>query len=280
MKYVGAHVSTAGGVANAPLRAAEIGATAFALFTKNQRQWRARPLKEKEIENFKNNCRVHGYPPDVILPHDSYLINLGNPDPKGLERSRTAFIKEMRRCRQLGLTALNLHPGSHKKMIGETECLDRVAESLNRALEEVEGVTAVIENTGGMGGQVGHRFEHLAHLIEKIRDKDRVGICLDTCHLFVAGYDIRTPEAYEKTMEEFDRIVGFEYLRGMHLNDSRGELGSRRDRHHSLGRGELGWEPFRMIMADPRMDNIPLVLETSDPGLWPEEIQLLKKFAG
>lgn len=278
MKYVGAHVSASGGVFNAPLNAKKIGAKAFALFTKNQRQWKAKPLTDDEIVKFKEYCEKEGYSPDYILPHDTYLINLGAPEPEALQKSRDAFTEEMKRCELLGLKFLNFHPGSHKKKMSDEECLKIVAESVNLALTETRGVTAVIENTAGTGGSVGYRFEHLAGIIGLVDDKSRMGVCLDTCHTFAAGYDIRTRETYEATMNEFGKIVGFEYLKGMHLNDSKVELGSRKDRHHSLGQGLLGWEPFKFIMNDSRMDDIPLVLETIDEDLWAEEIKSLYKF--
>ncbi|MCP4214904.1 MAG: deoxyribonuclease IV [bacterium] len=278
MKYIGAHVSASGGVFNAPLNAAKIGAGAFALFTKNQKQWKAKPLTEEIIAAFKENCSTAGFSAGQILPHDSYLINPGNPDKEGLEKSRNAFIDELERCSQLGLETLNFHPGSHKKLIDEAECLKVIGESLNMAIDAVKGVCLVIENTAGQGGNVGYRFEHLASLIDMVTDKSRIGVCLDTCHTFAAGYDLRTPEAYEQTMAEFQSVVGFEYLKGMHINDSKVALGSRKDRHHSLGQGELGWEPFKMIMRDERIDNIPLVLETIDETLWPEEIKQLRAF--
>lgn len=275
MKYIGAHVSSSGGVFHAPENAQKIGAKAFALFIKNQRQWTAKPLTDDEIEKFKINCAKENYSPDHILPHDSYLINLGAPEPEALEKSRQAFIDEMKRCSLLGLKYLNFHPGSHKKMITDEECLKLVAESVNLALRETEGVTAVIENTSGQGGNVGYRFEHLAAIINMVEDKSRIGVCLDTCHTFSAGYDIRTPAAYKKTMDTFNEIVGFQYLKGMHLNDSKVELGSRVDRHHSLGQGLLGWNTFEILMNDPRLDNIPLILETIDENLWEEEIKRL-----
>jgi deoxyribonuclease-4 len=275
MKYVGAHVSIAGGVENAPENARAIGATAFALFTKNQRQWHAKPLEEKQITLFKERCEACGYTPEQILPHDSYLINLGAPEEAALKKSRAAFEDEMARCEQLGLKYLNFHPGSHKKMIDEAACLKRIAESVNRALDQTRGVIAVIENTAGQGSNLGWRFEHLAAIIDGVEDKSRVGVCLDTCHTFSAGYDIRTPEAYKETMDAFEKVVGFEYLCGMHLNDAKPELGSRVDRHDSIGKGNIGLEAFRLIMNDPRMDGIPLVLETIDSELWPEEIKLL-----
>jgi deoxyribonuclease-4 len=278
MKYIGAHVSSAGGVFNAPLNAKKIGATAFALFTKNQKQWKASPLTDHEIEMFRENCQKGDYSMDHILPHDSYLVNLGAPEKEALEKSREAFIDEMKRCGQLGLKLLNFHPGSHKKMMTDEDCLKRVGESINISLDKTVGVTAVIENTSGQGGNVGHRFEHLAALIDIVEDKTRVGVCLDTCHTFSAGYDIRTPETYENTMKMFDEIVGLKFLKGMHLNDSMVAFGSHKDRHHSLGKGELGWETFALLMKDPRLDNLPLILETIDEELWAEEIRRLFSF--
>ncbi|MGR5176750.1 deoxyribonuclease IV [Vibrio parahaemolyticus] len=278
-KYIGAHVSAAGGVDNVPQRASEIGANAFALFTKNQRQWVAKPLTEEVIANFKSECAKFGFRPEQILPHDSYLINLGAPEIEKLEKSRAAFIDEMERCQQLGLTLLNFHPGSHLKQISEEECLDRIAESINLAHQAVPEVVAVIENTAGQGSNLGWRFEHLAHIIDKVVDKSRVGVCIDTCHTFTAGYDLSTKSACEQTFAEFDRIVGMHYLRAMHLNDSKIPLGGRVDRHHSLGQGEIGWACFEYIMQDPRFDSIPLILETIDPTIWVDEIQQLRRFA-
>ena len=275
MKRIGAHVSAGGGVENAPLNAQKIGASAFALFTKNQRQWRAKPLTDTGIAAFRDNLEQVGIAPRHVLPHDSYLINLGHPDPEALEKSRNAFVDEMQRCQQLGLELLNFHPGSHLKRIPEGESLALVADSINIALEQTEGVTAVIENTAGQGSNLGHRFEHLAAIIDRVEDKSRVGVCLDTCHTFTAGYDLRTEEACALTFAEFDRVVGFDYLRGMHLNDSKPKLGARVDRHQSLGIGEIGWEAFRYIMNDDRFEEIPMILETIDDTLWAEEIQQL-----
>ncbi len=275
MKYVGAHVSAAGGVENAPLNAHRIGAKAFAVFTKNQRQWKAKPLSARSIEAFKRNCEDWEYPPERILPHDSYLINLGHPEADGLTKSREAFLDEFRRCEQLGLKYLNFHPGSHLGKGPVDECLKRIADSINWALDKTRGVTAVIENTAGQGGHVGHRFEHLAEIIDGIEDRSRVGVCLDTCHTYTAGYDLKTPGGYDDTIQAFDRIVGLRYLKGMHLNDCKKTMGSRVDRHESIGRGTLGLEPFRSIMRDSRMENIPLILETPDDSLWPQEISLL-----
>jgi len=275
MKYVGAHVSASGGVENAPLNAGKIGAKAFALFTKNQRQWVAKPLTEKSIHTFQENLEKVGIAPEQVLPHDSYLINLGHPESGPLQKSRNAFLDEMQRCEQLGLKMLNFHPGAHLNKYSEEQSLITVADSINWTLEQTEGVVAVIENTAGQGTTLGYRFEHLATIIDGVEDKSRVGVCLDTCHTFTAGYDLRTAEACEATFAEFERIVGFNYLRGMHLNDSKPDLGSRVDRHDSIGKGKIGLECFRYIMNDARFDEIPMVLETIDENRWPEEIHLL-----
>ena len=276
MKFVGAHVSASGGVDQAVIRAHELEATAFALFTKNQRQWKAAPLAADVIDKFKSACAQYGYGPGQILPHDSYLINLGHPVEEALEKSREAFIDELTRCQQLGLTLLNFHPGSHLQQIPEDECLARIAESINIALAKTEGVTAVIENTAGQGSNLGFKFEHLAAIIDGVEDKSRVGVCIDTCHAFAAGYDLRSAEECEKTFAEFERIVGFRYLRGMHLNDAKSAFGSRVDRHHSLGEGNIGHDAFRWIMQDNRFDGIPLILETINPDIWAEEIAWLR----
>lgn len=278
MKYFGAHVSASGGVENAPLNAIAIGAKAFALFTKNQRQWVAKPLTAESIAAFKANMAKGGFRPQDVLPHDSYLINLGHPEVEAREKSLRAFIDEIERCQQLGLCYLNFHPGSHLKQIEEEVSLDLIADCINHALSCTEGVTAVIENTAGQGTNLGYRFEHLAQIIDRIEDKSRIGVCLDTCHTFTAGYDLRTRETYDATMAEFERIVGFKYLKAMHLNDSKPKLGSRVDRHDSLGKGELGLDTFRFIANDPRMEDMPLVLETIDSDIWDQEIKLLYSF--
>ena len=279
MKYIGAHVSASGGVDNAPRNAAEIGATAFALFTKNQRQWAAPELTSQQIDAFREACDKYGYKAEQILPHDSYLINLGHPEKEGLEKSRASFLHEMQRCQQLGLDRLNFHPGSHLKKISEEESLALVAESINIALDKTEGVTAVIENTAGQGSNLGYAFWHLAYIIERVEDKSRVGVCLDTCHSFAAGYDLSTEAGCDMVFAEFESVVGFKYLRGMHLNDAMKPLQSRVDRHTPLGEGFLGITPFRYIMQDRRFDSIPLILETPDEERWAEEIALLKSFA-
>ncbi|MCK9337769.1 MAG: deoxyribonuclease IV [Arcobacteraceae bacterium] len=280
MKYIGAHVSSSGGVYNAPLNAMEIGAKAFALFTKNQKQWVAKPLDSQTIDLWFKNLELSKILPKHILPHDSYLINLGSPDNEAREKSLNAFIDEMERCEILGLDRLNFHPGSHLRKISEEACLDLIAESINKALDSTKVVKAVIENTAGQGSNLGYKFEHLAYLIDKVEDKSRIGVCIDTCHMFSAGYDIRTSEAYDKTWNEFDNIVGFKYLMGMHLNDAKPALGSKVDRHDSLGKGNIGLDSFRFLMNDERMDDIPLILETIEPEIWKEEIELLYSLEG
>ncbi len=275
MKYVGAHVSASGGVENAPVNAHAIGAKAFALFTKNQRQWVSKPLTDRSIGLFKENCEKYGYQPHQILPHDSYLINLGHPEKEPLEKSRAAFLDEIQRCEQLGLDRLNFHPGSHLKKVTEETCLKTIAESINITLDKTSGVIAVIENTAGQGSNLGFRFEQLAYIIDRVEDKNRVGVCIDTCHAYTSGYDIKTEAGYRKTFDDFGSIVGFQYLKGMHLNDSKKELATRVDRHDSIGKGFIGIDLFRRIMNDPRFDDIPLILETPNVDLWPQEIELL-----
>ena len=279
MKYFGAHVSASGGVENAVKNAKDIGATAFALFTKNQRQWIAPALTPAQIAIFKEAMAEAGFSAQQILPHDSYLINLGHPDEDGLQKSRESFFEEMQRCELLGLDRLNFHPGSHLKRISEEGSLDRIAESINMALERTKGVTAVLENAAGQGSNLGYKFEHLAYIIDRVEDKSRVGVCLDTCHSFAAGYDLRTKEACDATFAEFDRVIGFKYLRGMHLNDAMRPLGSHIDRHSPMGEGEIGIECFKYIASDPRFDNIPLILETPDEERWAQEIAQLRAFA-
>ena len=275
MKYIGAHVSASGGVENAPLNAHEIGAKAFALFTRNQRQWKSSPLTSRSIDLFKERCAAYGYLPSQILPHDSYLINLGHPEAEGLTKSREAFLDEMQRCEQLGLDRLNFHPGSHLNALPIDDCLDRIAESINEALNQTSGVTAVIENTAGQGTNLGHTFEQIAHIIDRVEDKSRVGVCIDTAHTLAAGYDIKTTEGFIDTFDKFDKIIGFSYLRGMHINDSKKDLASKVDRHDSIGKGLMGLTTFKMLMNDPRFANIPMILETPDETIWAEEISYL-----
>ena len=275
MKYIGAHVSASGGVENAPVNANAIGAKAFALFTRNQRQWRSSPLTSKSISLFKERCDKFGYTAEHILPHDSYLINLGHPETEGLQKSRDAFLDEMRRCEQLGLDRLNFHPGSHLNQMDVEDCLARIAESVNWALDQTTGVCAVLENTAGQGTNLGYTFEQLAYIIERVEDKSRIGVCIDTAHTLAAGYDIRTTEGFADTFRRFDEIIGFSYLRGMHINDSKKDLATRVDRHDSIGKGVMGLTTFQLLMNDFRFDNIPLILETPDESIWAEEIEYL-----
>lgn len=280
MKYIGAHVSVDGGVSNAPLRAAELNMKAFALFTRNPSRWKSAPISDKEAERFRTNCIEAGYGPEVILPHDSFLINLGAPDAEKLRMSREAFMDELHRCAQLGLNMLNFHPGSHLNLITEKECLQTIADSINMALDKTEGITAVIESTAGQGSNLGFRFEQLAEIIDMIEDKTRIGVCVDTCHTFAAGYDLATHEGYDRTWDDFEKTIGFRYLKGMHLNDSKKGLGSRVDRHESIGKGALGEEFFKMLMADSRMNGMPLILETPNEEIWGSEVEYLYSLHG
>jgi deoxyribonuclease-4 len=278
MKYIGAHVSASGGVENAPVNAAAIGARAFALFTRNQRQWKSSPLTKNSIRLFRVNCEKYGYQPFQILPHDSYLINLGHPEQEGLDKSREAFLDEMLRCEQLGLDRLNFHPGGSLTKISDEECLLRIAESINITLDKTNGVIAVIENTAGQGSNLGFKFEQIRFIIDHVEDKSRAGVCIDTCHTFAAGYDLSTETAFKATFNIFDEVIGFRYLKGMHINDSKKGLGSRVDRHDSLGKGTLGIEVFKWLIHDPRFDDMPLILETPDETVWEEEIKMLYSF--
>lgn len=275
MKYIGAHVSVEGGVSNAPLKAAEIGARAFALFTGSSARWVSKAITEKEATLFKENCKANGFTPDVILPHDNFLINLGSPEEDKLEKSRKSFLSEMQRCEQLGLSMLNFHPGSHLNKMDENDCLDLIAESINLTLDQTQGVTAVLESTAGQGSNLGHQFEHLARIIDGVKDKSRIGVCIDTCHTYSAGYDLRSEEGYKETWRLFDEIIGANYLRALHINDDKRERGSRIDRHELIGKGTLGIEFFERLVNDPRFDGMPMILETPDPDLWPEEIAML-----
>jgi deoxyribonuclease-4 len=274
-KYLGAHVSASGGVFNAPINAKGVGARAFGLFVKNQRRWDAKPLTDKDIKKFKEAMEENGYTSDVVLPHDGYLINMGNPDAEKREKSLNAFIDEMKRCEQLGLKYINTHPGSHLNEISREECLDYISECINKALEETEFISVILENTAGQGSNLGNQFEDLAYIIEKIKDKSRIGVCLDTCHTLAAGYELKDREGYEKTMEDFEEKVGFKYLKAVHLNDSKFDTGSRKDRHDSIGKGVLGMDFFKRFMNDSRFDKMPIILETIDETLWKDKIELL-----
>lgn len=279
MKFIGPHVSASGGLQNAPINAANVGATAFALFTRNQRQWRAAPLKAAEIEAFRSKCDELKFTAAQILPHDGYLINLGSPKDDGLQKSREAFIDELTRCQQLGLTMLNFHPGSHLNEVSIEQCLSTIAESVNIALDATQGVTAVIENTAGQGTNLGFSFDHIKYIIDKVDDKSRIGVCIDTCHAFAAGYNLKDEYEYERTWKEFDDTIGLKYLRALHLNDAKKPLASRVDRHESIGAGCIGMTTFERIMKDARFENIPLILETPEETLWPSEVAQLQAFA-
>lgn len=277
MKRIGAHVSAAGGVENAPLNALEIGADAFALFVKNQRQWSAKALEVESINKFDENLKLANIKKEHILPHNSYLINLGHPDAEKRKKSINAFINEIQRANLLGLKMINFHPGSHLREISENECLENISNSINFIIANTSDVKLVIENTAGQGSNLGYKLEHLAYLIDKTQNKQRVGVCIDTCHFFAGGYDLRSKESYKKTMSEFDKLVGYKYLSGMHLNDSKNSLGVKKDRHESIGKGTIGFEAFENIMRDENIDEIPLILETINPEIWADEIKLLRQ---
>ncbi len=275
MKYIGAHVPTTNGVANAPLNAHNIGAKAFALFTRNPSRWNSKPISDSEAQLFKERCATYGYKPEVILPHDSILINLGAPDSEKLALSREAFLDELHRCSQLGLTMLNFHPGSHLNMVTPDECIATIADSINMALDATLGVKAVIESTAGQGSNLGWKWEHIADIISRVEDKERIGVCVDSCHSFAAGYDLATDEGFAKTWQQFDEIIGLKYLCAMHINDSKKGIGSHVDRHATMGNGALGIRFFELLMADKRFDNMPLILETPEPEIWADEISRL-----
>lgn len=277
MKRIGAHVSAAGGVENAPLNALEIGADAFALFVKNQRQWSAKVLEAESINKFDENLKLANIKKEHVLPHNSYLINLGHPDAEKRKKSINAFMDEIQRVNLLGLKMINFHPGSHLREISENECLENISNSINFIIVNTSDVKLVIENTAGQGSNLGYKLEHLAYLIDKTQNKQRVGVCIDTCHFFAGGYDLRSKESYKKTMSEFDKLVGYKYLSGMHLNDSKNSLGVKKDRHESIGKGTIGFEAFENIMRDENIDEIPLILETINPEIWADEIKLLRQ---
>lgn len=272
-KYIGAHVSTTGGVFNAPKNAGEIDAKAFAMFVKNQRRWDAKAYDDKLIAKWNKAIEENKIDKNFIMPHAGYLINMANPDEEKWQKSYDALVDELQRCEMLGLKYLNIHPGSHLGEIDEEGAFDLIAKAINEAHKITSGVTIVLENTVGKGNTLGGRFEHLAAIIERVEDKSRVGVLLDTCHTFDAGYDIK--DNYDEVFADFERIVGFNYLKGMHINDSMFGLGSKKDRHESLGKGMLGMEFFKRLMNDERFDNIPLTLETIDETIWAEEIRLL-----
>lgn len=272
MRFIGPHVSAAGAPAAAIANALAVGATGFALFVKNQRQWIGKPLASADVASFRDAMQAAPYAPTQVLPHAGYLINLANPDPELHEKSMGSFLDELHRCEALGLDRLNLHPGSHLKKLSVEAACDRVAESINRALAETQGVTIVIENTAGQGAYLGSKPEELQRIIAGVNDSSRIGFCIDTAHTFAAGYDLRDEKIFEAFFAELDARIGLNYLRGMHLNDSKSDLASHHDRHESLGKGYIGWSLFERIARDARFENIPLIIETPDDALWPEEI--------
>ena len=277
--WIGAHTSAAGGAHNALYEGQQIGATAIQLFTSNQKQWHGREISGEEIDLWKKAIDETGI--EKVMSHDSYLINLGSPDTILLEKSRKALREEMERCHALKIAYLNFHPGAATKGT-EEDCLDRIAESLI-AMEDLvhHGHTKlVLETTAGQGTSVGHRFEQIGYILKKVGRKIPVGVCIDTCHIFAAGYDIRTEAGWEKTLKDFDDIIGLKYLSAFHLNDSQKDLGSRVDRHACLGEGKIGLKSFHFLMQSPKTRDLPKYLETPEgPPVWKKEIALLKKFA-
>lgn len=258
---IGAHMSIAGGVEQAPLRGRDVGCACIQIFTKSNRQWAARPLKAEEIEGFKRNCTEVGIAP--ALGHDCYLINLGAADRVVWRKSFDCLLVELQRSEQLGLLGLVFHPGAHSGA-GEKAGLRRIIRSVDKLLEKTKGsnVKMLVETTAGQGTNVGYRFEHLAEIITSVKHTSRMGVCYDTCHTFAAGYDIRTEDAYQRTMEEFDKVVGLSRICAFHFNDSKNDLGSGVDRHQHIGHGKLGKDPFRLILLDPRFKSVPKILET------------------
>jgi deoxyribonuclease-4 len=258
---LGSHVSIAGGIDRAVLTARDVGCEALQIFVKSSNQWRAAPFREGEVERFRSNLETTGLGP--VVAHDSYLINLCSPDDALWEKSVGAFELELDRCEALGIPFLVTHPGSHLGS-GEEAGLARLARAIDRVhSRRPEGkVKILLETTAGQGSGLGHRFEHLSAVLRKVDNPSRVGVCLDTCHIFAAGYDIRTPRGYRETLERFESEIGLGKLMAIHLNDSKRELGSRVDRHQQIGKGHLGVEAFRFLVNDPRLVEVPMVLET------------------
>jgi deoxyribonuclease-4 len=258
---LGAHMSISGGLYKAFLRGKEVGCDTIQIFTKNSNQWKVKDLTEDEITKFKETQKETGINPVVV--HDSYLINLGSPEKELLQKSREAFLVELIRCERLGIPYLVMHPGSHVGA-GESEGLKQIIDSLNWVIEKAKGyhTKVLLENTAGQGTNLGYRFEHLAEILERVEEKPRFGVCMDTCHTFAAGYDIRTEEGYRKTLEDFDKIIGLNKIKTFHFNDSKKGLNSRVDRHENIGEGCLGLDAFRCFLRDERFKDIPKILET------------------
>ena len=279
-KYcVGVHVSAANGLHNAIINAHELGCNSFSFFLKNQRTWNFSPIKPKTVDDFKSHMKSYKYEYQHVIPHGSYLINLGNKDAEKREKSYKTFIDDLKRCEMLDIELYNFHPGSTVGECSFDDAIYTISECINNAIEETSKVIIVIENMAGQGHVVGSKFEELAQIIERIHDKSRIGICIDTCHAFAAGYDLRTEDSFKKVFKKFDDIIGFKYLKALHLNDSKGNLGCRLDKHENLGKGKIGLECFKLIMNDKRFENIPLIIETPAPAndlsIYKKEIELL-----
>lgn len=257
---LGGHISIAGGIFKAPSRGKKIGCSAIQIFTKNQRQWKTPPLTEELVQKYKDELSKSQI--EAVIAHDSYLINLSSPDKNNLHKSRESFILELQRCQALKINGLVFHPGAHKEM-DEASGLSLIAESINMILDKLPGIDTklLLETTAGQGTALGHSFEQLGQIIQKVERKDKLGVCIDTCHIFAAGYDIRTKENYLATFKKFDEIIGLDRLKVLHLNDSKKELGSRIDRHERIGQGKIGLEAFRLIMNDERLFKVPKILE-------------------
>ena len=282
---LGAHVSMAKGVQNAIHNALLIGGNSLALFLKSQRKWASPELTSTSITEFKALAVQHGYNRKHILPHASYLINLAQKDPEKHKQAYDAFLDDLKRCEILGIGLYNFHPGHTGALQTRAEAMERIAQSLNRAHGETLNVITLLENMAGHGSPpiIGSTLEDLRDIIASVNDKSRVGVCIDTCHAFAAGYDLRTRDAFSKFWEEFDRVVGAKYLKALHLNDSKAPLGGRRDLHQHIGQGYLGLEAFRLVVNSERMKGIPLILETPMVGKgesWAEEIKLLESLIG
>ncbi len=280
MHIIGPHTSIAGGLYRAAEQAASLGATGFGMFTKNQLQWRAKPITGEEADRFRETCASLGFEAGQILVHGSYLINLANTDEEKWQRALAAFIDEIERVETLSLKLLNFHPGSHLGQLDTRTACRRVAAALDRAIEATEYANLVIENTSGSGSTLGSTFEELAMIMEASHHRERIGCCIDTCHAHTAGYDLSTIEGFETAIARFDAVVGLDKLWGMHLNDAKSTAGSRLDRHASLGAGTIGWQTFDHIAGDERFASIPLVLETVDESLWEAEVARLRRGKG
>lgn len=283
-RYIGAHVSAQGGVQNTIPNAREIGANAFALFTRNQRRWNSKPYDQETIDAFRQAMGEAGFAARHVLPHAGYLINVGSPDEEVRTKSIDALAEELTRCAQLDLTMLNVHPGTSKGELDVDATCRRIADGIDRAFDLVEDsrdepVLLVLENTAGQGSSIGRTFEELAAIIDAAKMGDRLRVCVDTCHAFAAGFDIRTADGWNAMMDDLDRAVGLSRLVGLHLNDSVGELGTTKDRHAHIGEGRIGLDAFRALVTDTRLADLPMILETPDPDRWHTEIELLRSFA-